>query len=449
MGAASFDDFDGVVAELAGRAPEHRIEPSLQRISRLCELLGDPQRTFPVIHVTGTNGKTSTTRMIESLLRAFGLRTGMFTSPHLVDPRERIAFDARPISVPRFLDAWNDIAPYVDLVDEQSLAEGGIRLSTFETYVGLAFAAFADAPVDVAIIEVGMGGSWDATNVADGQVCVITPIALDHAEYLGSTPALIAREKAGIIKPGSLAVLARQELQAAEVLLERCAVVDAAVAREGLEFDLLERSPAVGGQVLTLRGLAGAEIDDVFLPLLGEHQGFNAALALAATEGFLGGGGGPLDPIAIRAGFGSVTSPGRLEVAAHEPTVILDAAHNPHGARALAVAVNEAFLFDRVIGVLGVLADKDAIGILRELEPVLDEVIITRPTSPRAMAPADLARLAAEVFGPNRVRVVESPALAVDAARAAAGQAPGTGVVVTGSIVLIGQAKERLEVTSA
>ena len=444
MGAASFNE---AVSALHDRAPEHRIEPSLQRIARLCELLGDPQRTFPVVHVTGTNGKTSTARMIESLLRAFGLRTGLFTSPHLNDPRERIALDAQPISASRFVDTWNDIAPYVALVDEWSLDSGGIRLSTFEAYVGLALAAFADAPVDVAIIEVGMGGTWDATNVADGQVCVITPVALDHTDYLGPTAASIAQEKAGIIKPGSLAVLARQELEVAEVLLERCAVVDAAVAREGLEFELLARAPAVGGQVLTLRGLAGAQIDDVFLPLLGEHQGHNAALALAATEGFLGGGSGPLDPIAIRAGFGSVTSPGRLEVASHEPTVILDAAHNPHGARALAQALTEGFLFDRVIGVLGVLADKDAVGILEALEPVLDDVIITAPTSPRALAAGDLARLAEQVFGSTRVRIIESPALAVDAARDAASAAPGTGVVVTGSIVLIGQAKERLEVT--
>lgn len=438
-----------VFADLDARAPEHRIEPSLERIRRLCALLGDPQQAFPIVHVTGTNGKTTTARMIESLLRAFGLRTGLFTSPHLVDPRERITFDGRPITPARLLDTWRDIAPYVDIVDTQSLAEGGIRLSTFEVYVALAYAAFADAPIDVAVVEVGMGGAWDATNVADGHVCVITPIAMDHAEYLGDTTVRIAGEKAGIIKEGSFAVLASQDVDVAQVLLERCALVGATVAREGLEFELLARAPAVGGQVLSLRGLAQEEIDDVFLPVMGAHQAHNAAVAMAATEAFLGGGSGSLDPIAIRAGFGSVTSPGRLEVAGHEPTVIVDAAHNPHGARALAEALGEGFLFDRVIGVVGILAAKDAHGILEALEPVLDEVIVTAPRSPRALPAVDLAGIAVEIFGRARVRVVDRVALAVDQARADASSVPGTGVVITGSVVLVGEAKTRLEVTGA
>jgi len=438
-----------LASELADRAGEHRIEPSLTRIVRLCDLLGDPQRSFPVIQVTGTNGKTSTSRMIESLLRAFGLRTGLFTSPHLVDPRERIALDGRPVSPSRLLDTWQDIAPYVAVVDAESLSAGGIRLSTFEVYVALAFATFADAPIDVGVIEVGMGGTWDATNVADAQVSVVMPIGLDHAEYLGDTPARIAAEKAGIIKAGSIAVLARQDLDVAQVLLERCAQVDATPAREGVEFELTHRAPAVGGQVLSIRGLAGTEIDDVFLPLFGEHQGHNAAAALAATEAFLGGGSGALDPVAIRAGFSTVSSPGRLEVAAQHPTVILDAAHNPHGAHALARALTEGFLFDRIIAVVGVLADKDARGILQALESVVDEVIVTSVSSPRALPSAELAQLAAEIFGAARVSVVELPELAVDAARERALDAPGTAVLITGSVVLVGQAKTRLEVTAA
>ena len=223
-----------LLTDLKARWPENRIEPSLARIASVVELLGDPQRTYPVIHVTGTNGKTSTARMIEALLRAVGLRTGLFTSPHLLDPRERICFDGQPISAGRFLRTWDDIAPFVELVDARSVADGGIPLSFFEVMTAMAYAAFADAPVDVAIVEVGMGGAWDATNVADGMVAVVTPIDIDHVEYLGETIALIAREKAGIIKADAFAVLARQELPAAEALLARSVEMNATVAREGL-----------------------------------------------------------------------------------------------------------------------------------------------------------------------------------------------------------------------
>ena len=294
-----------VEAEILARTPEHDLTPTLDRIAAVVELMGHPQRTFPVIHVTGTNGKTSTTRMIERLLREFGLRTGRFTSPHLHDIRERIAFDGEPISPEKFVEAYDEVAPYLATVDARSAAAGQPLLSYFEVLVAMAYAAFADAPVDVAVVEVGLGGEWDATNVADGQVSVVTPIALDHERFLGSTTVEIATEKAGIIKPGRFAVIAQQDVEVAEVLLEKAASVGATVAREGLEFGVLSREVALGGQQLTLRGLGG-DYEELFLPLHGAHQAGNAACALAAVEAFLGAGERTLEP---RAGAGCVRRP--------------------------------------------------------------------------------------------------------------------------------------------
>ncbi len=432
-------------SELETRWPENQIEPTLARIAALTDLLGSPQAAYPVIHVTGTNGKSSTARMIESLLRSCGLRTGLFTSPHLVDARERICFDGEPVSAERLLATWDEISPYVGVVDANSTADGGVPLSYFEIMTALAFAAFADAPVDVAIVEVGLGGGWDSTNVADGAVAVITPIGLDHRDYLGDSLAQIAREKAGIIKTGAIAVIGQQELEAAEVLLEQVAQVDAVVAREGLEFGVAGRGIAVGGQVLVLRGL-NAEYDEVFLPLFGEHQAHNAAVALAASEAFLGGAG-PLDPDLVRAGFATVTSPGRLEVVRRSPTIIVDAAHNPHGAAALARAIDDSFDFTSLVGVVGVLADKDALGILVALEPCLHRIVITQPSSARAMDAAELGALAEEAFGPDRVFVEPELPEALDRASALAeesGQYGGAGVLVTGSVVLVGDARRLL-----
>lgn len=438
------DDLTTLWSALEHRWPENVIEPTLARIAALTDLLGTPQASFPVIHVTGTNGKTSTARMIESLLRAYGLRTGLFTSPHLTDARERICLDGEPISAARLLATWAEVEPYVAVVDANSLADDGAPLSYFEILTTLAFAAFADAPVDVAVVEVGMGGGWDSTNVAHGAVSVITPIGLDHREYLGDTIELIAREKSGIIKPDAIAVLAQQELAAAEVLLERSVEVGASVVREGIEFGVLARSMAVGGQLLTLRGLA-AEYDEVFLPLFGEHQAHNASVALAAVQAFLGGVGA-LDADVVREGFASVTSPGRLEVVRRSPTVVVDAAHNPHGAQALARALEDSFDFTHLVGVVGVLADKDALGILLALEPVLDRVVVTTPSSPRAMDADALGALAAEAFSDDRVFVEPELADALDRAIALAeesGQYAG-GVLVTGSVVLVGAARSLL-----
>lgn len=271
-------------AEILARRPEHAIEPTLDRMAALVSILGDPQRSYPVVHITGTNGKTSTARMIESLLRARGLRTGLFTSPHLSSIRERIMVDGQPVSAETFVAAYDELAPYLAMVDGQQATQ----LSFFEVLTGLAFAIFADVPVDVAVIEVGLGGTWDATNIADGAVAVVTPISLDHTAYLGGTVEEIATDKAGIIKPGAVAVLAQQPLPAAEALLRRVVTVGASVVREGLEFGVLSRDLAVGGQRLDLRGLRG-DYTDIALPLFGAYQAGNAAVALAAVEAFAGG----------------------------------------------------------------------------------------------------------------------------------------------------------------
>ena len=431
-----------LVKDLMARWPENRIEPSLTRIASVVELLGDPQRTYPVIHVTGTNGKTTTSRVIESLLRQFGLRTGLFTSPHLLDARERICFDGQPISPARFARTWQDVKPYVELVDSRSLADGGIALSFFEVMTAMAFASFADAPVDVAIVEVGMGGAWDATNVADGSVCVITPIGMDHTEYLGETIEEIATEKSGIIKAGSQVILAQQGLAAAEILLARCALAGASISREGIEFSVESRDVAIGGQMLTIQGLHG-RYDDLFVPLFGDHQAQNASVGLAAVEAFLATDV-QLDVETVREGFLMVSSPGRLEIVRRSPTVIVDAAHNPHGAVALAAAVAESFDFESLVGVVGILGEKDAQGVLIALESVLDHIVVTTPTSVRALPAEDLAVIAGDIFGEERVWIEPKLADALDRAVTLAEEVNdygGAGVLVTGSVVLAGEAK--------
>ncbi|QJY50668.1 bifunctional folylpolyglutamate synthase/dihydrofolate synthase [Pseudonocardia broussonetiae] len=417
------------------------MEPSTERIAALVDVLGEPHRGYPVVHLTGTNGKTSTARMVDALLTEIGLRTGRYTSPHLQRATERINIDNRPITPERYVGVYRDVEPFLDIID----AKAG-RLSKFEVLTAMGFSAFADAPVEAGIVEVGLGGRWDATNVADATVAVITPIGLDHAEFLGSDILGIAREKAGIIKPGSVAVLATQDKDVAAVLLERCVEVDAQVAREGAEFGVAEREIAVGGQRIALRGLSGM-YDDIFLPLHGEHQASNAALALAAAEALIGAGPKqPLDPDAVRAAFAGVTSPGRLErLAAGQgvPTVLVDAAHNPHGARALAAALTTEFRFTRLVGVLAVMRDKDARGILTELEPVLHEVVVTSSSSARAMDADELGALATEVFGPDRVSVEPVLRAAVEQAGELAeeGGESGVGVVVTGSVVTAGETR--------
>lgn len=432
---------DEVYAAILERAPENDIDPTLDRVLAVCELLGDPQRAFRVVHITGTNGKTSTSRMVERLLREHGLRTGRFTSPHLTRVTERIAIDGEPISDERFVEVWQDVAPYVHMVDVRSLEQGGTRLSFFEVFTVMAFAAFADAPVEVAVLEVGMGGRWDATNVADGDVAVILPVALDHERYLGHTLVEIASEKAGIIKDGATVVLAPQHDDVEGVLLQAAAEHGARVVRDGVDLAVVDRQIAVGGQLLTLRGMGGVYAD-VFLPLYGEHQAHNALAALAAVEALVNGGAA-LDGDVMGAAFADVDSPGRLEVVRTSPTVLVDAAHNPAGVAALVEAVEEAFEFTRLVGVVGVLEDKDPENILAGLEPLLAEVVITRVSSPRSMDVHDLAEIAIDVFGEDRVHVEERLDAAIDlaVARAESEEDYGSGVLVTGSVVLVAEAR--------
>ena len=438
------ETFEEVEDALLSRWPETRLEPSLDRIRAFTALLGDPQRGYPVIQLTGTNGKTSTSRMIETLLRALDLRAGRFSSPHLERMTERISIDGEPLTDDEFVRAFNDVAPYLQIVDDSQEHP----VSFFEAVVAMAYAAFADAPVDVAVVEVGMGGSWDATTVADAAVAVVLPVAVDHAAYLGDTPAAIAVEKAGIIKPGSIAVLAQQEAEVAAVLLERAEEVGASVVREGVDFGVVSRVPAVGGQVISLQGLR-ARYDDLLLPLYGAHQAQNAAVALAAVEAFVGGDA--IDDEVVRAAFGAATSPGRLEIVRRSPTIVLDAAHNPHGAVATAAAIEDSFTFSPLIGVIGVMADKDHEGLLTALEPHLAHVVCTQNSTERALPAARLAAAAREIYGDDRVSVAPRLADAIEQAAtlAEAGEAFGDplgsgAVLVTGSVITAGEARALL-----
>jgi dihydrofolate synthase/folylpolyglutamate synthase len=399
--------------------------------------------------------------MIDALLRGRGLRTGRFTSPHLVSIRERICVDGAPVSPERFVEAYEEILPYVGLVDDRH----PVAMSFFEVLTGMAFAIFADTPIDVMILEVGVGGRLDCTNVADGVVAVVTPIAIDHTRLLGSTIEEIAGEKAGIIKPGATAVLAQQSLPAAEVLLRHAAQIGATVAREGVEFGVLSHELAVGGQQLVLRGLRGT-YEDVFLPLYGVHQAGNAACALAAVEAFAGvsdavssvssvavssdAGGETLDPGLVREAFAKVSSPGRLEIIRRSPTIIIDASHNPAGLAATVAAVQETFTFTRLAGVFAASGDKDVAGMLAELEPLLDEIVVTRNSSDRSMEASEVAELAVEIFGEERVAAAGRLDDAIEAAVALADEAVvagvpgGGGVLITGSVITAGDARKLL-----
>jgi dihydrofolate synthase/folylpolyglutamate synthase len=428
---------DAIEAALLARWPETRIAPTLERIAALTDILGSPQLTYPTIHVGGTNGKTSTSRMIDSLLFEMGLRTGRFTSPHLESYLERISINGQPINAAELIFSYNDISPYLDLMD--SKFENPI--SFFEAITALAFAAFAEHPIDVGVIEVGMGGEWDATNVVQAGVSVITPIGFDHMEYLGNTLTEIAKTKSGILKTGGFGVLAQQEPEAAIELLRKAAEVGIEVAREGVEYSLASRAVAVGGQLISISGL-NESFEDIFLPLHGKHQAANAATALVAVEAFFGDTA--LDHDAVRAGFAAATSPGRCEVVHRDPTILLDAAHNPHGAKALAETIESEFTFDEVIGVVASFGDKDVRGILLALEPILNEIIVTSNSSPRAMKLSDLEKLAIEIFGKDRVTAIESLAAAIDQAIKDAKRPlsdDSVGVLITGSVITVGESR--------
>jgi dihydrofolate synthase/folylpolyglutamate synthase len=385
--------------------------------------------------------------MIDALLREFGMRTGRYTSPHLRDVTERIALDGRPLDAEKFAETYDDIAPYLELVDGRHPD----RLTFFEVLTGMAFAAFADAPVDVGVIEVGLGGRWDATNVIDAPVAVITPIGLDHMQFLGDTIEAIAAEKADIVHPGAILVTGPQPVAAVPVIDARAVAVGATQVRAGVDFGVRRRAVAVGGQLLDLQGLGG-EYDEVFLPLYGAHQAGNAVTAVAAVEAFFGlrggvaEGRGPLNPDAVRAAFAAVTSPGRMEIVRGSPTVILDGAHNPAGAAALAAALEESFTFERLVAVVAVLDDKDAAGLFEMLDPVVTSVVVSQNSSPRALPVDDLAAVAVDVLGDARVEVAPRLDDAIEAAVTTAEEdlVGGSGVLVTGSIVTVGEARTLL-----
>ena len=426
-----------VLEEINRRWPEDKIAPSLGRIAALMDLLGSPQKAAPMIHITGTNGKGSTAIVIEALLRAQGLRTGRYSSPHLIDPRERICVDGQPISEEEFDRVWADIEPYVRMVDDQLI--DGVAMTQFEVLTGMAYAEFADAPVDVMVVEVGMGGSWDATNIADATVAVFTPISLDHTEYLGDSLEDIAAEKAGIIKSESHVVLAGQEPSVARVLLERCVELGIPVVREGVDFALLDRQMAVGGQVVRLESAAGP-VGDLYLPLYGESMAHNAVLAVAAVEALDGMRG--LDPSVIEDGFNEVVAPARTERVHVSPPIVIDTCHNPAAVASALDTMDEAFAFAPQIGVWGMMADKDVDTVLALLEPRVSMLIVTQATTPRAMPALDLAVHAAQVFGEDRVLVRPDLPDAIDTAVGLADEAgAGAGIFLAGSAALAGQAR--------
>jgi dihydrofolate synthase/folylpolyglutamate synthase len=428
---------DAIEQALLARWPETRIEPTLERIAALVDILGSPQLTYPTIHVGGTNGKTTTSRMIDSLLFEMGLRTGRFTSPHLESYLERISINGEAIDPKALIFSFNDISAYLDLMDEKFEHP----ISFFEAITALAFVAFAEHPIDVGIIEVGMGGEWDATNVIDADVSVLMPVGLDHTEYLGETLTEIAQTKAGIIKENGFVVLAQQEPEVAKELLKRAATVGADVAREGVEYSVLTRSLAVGGQLLTIQGIKET-YEDIFLPLHGKHQASNAAAALVAVEAFFGDQ--DLDIEAVRAGFAHVNSPGRCEIVHRDPTIILDAAHNPHGAAAITETLQSEFTFDDVIGVFAPMGDKDVAGILLELEQVMDSIIVTSNSSTRAMEVSKLEKIAIEIFGVDRVFTSATLAEALERAIKDSVRPLSEdtiGILVTGSVVTVGEAR--------
>ena len=427
-----------IEAALMKRWPESKIEPSLDRIATLVDALGSPQLSYPTVHIGGTNGKTSTSRMIDALFSELEYRTGRFTSPHLESFLERISIKGEAINPAELIATYNDIALYLDLIDSRS----EVPISYFEALTALAFVAFAEHPVDIGIIEVGMGGDWDATNIVQSAVSVLMPIGLDHTEYLGETIEEIARTKAGIIKPESHVVLAAQEPEVARILLEKVVEKSAIPYREGLEFALIKRDIAVGGQLISVRGVHG-EYTDIYLPLHGAHQAANAAVAIATVEAFVGV---KLDEDLVRTAFANVSSPGRLEILHRDPTVIVDAAHNPHGAAALADTIRNEFDFESIFCVLGILGEKDVKGVLKALEPVVDRLIVTKSDSPRALPVADLFTEAVQVFGTERVFKEEDLNSAITYAMEQAtliNQVSDgvSAVVITGSVVTAGSAR--------
>lgn len=415
------------VAALDARVPT-RMVPDLDRIRALVDLLAHPERTYPSIHITGTNGKTTTAIVATEVLRAAGLLVGTYTSPHLATPRERLAFDGAPISEQEFAGLLAYLTPFLERVD----AQVG-RVTWFETMTAMALTWFADKSVQAGVIEVGMGGAWDATNVVEAPVAVITEVAVDHPE-LGSTPVEVAREKAGIVKESAVVVTAERDQAVLEVIAGRCAERDAELRRAGEAFAILDRRPAAGGQALALR-LGERRYEDLFLPLLGPRLAEDALLGVAAAAALLGDR--DLEDELLLEAFARVRSPGRIEVVRRRPLLVLDGAHNPDAARALAEAMRESFRWGRLWLVASILGDKDVAGVLAHLVPLADEVIVTRNESPRA---APVERLAKEVEALGRRPQVEP--VVEDAVRSTLDRAGEDDcVLVTGSLYTVGEAR--------
>ena len=415
--------------------PEHQLRPRLEPTARAASLLGDPQKSYRVIHVTGTNGKTSTSRMIERLLREHSLRTGRFTSPHLVRINERIALDGEAVSDETLVEIWNDIEPILEIVDAELVAKSEPKLTYFESLTLLAFAVFADAPIDVLVLEVGMGGEWDSTNIADGDVAVFSPIDIDHVDRLGSTISEIAKTKAGIIKPGAIVVSAKQQPEAMVQIESKTSATAERLVRFDKEFKVVSSSSEHKGQRFDLQGMAG-EYRDLFMPLYGEHQVENAALALAAVEAFLGNGERRILDDIVRVAFADVASPGRLQVISREPLTIVDGAHNPHGAKSLTKALKENFGSPKSIGILGILAGKNADKMFEIWKDSFDEVIVTASKSDRSIEVDELAALARKFWGAEKVSTASSVARALQLAQETNPEA----IVVTGSLSVVGEA---------
>ena len=426
---------DIVLEKLLLRIPENKIRPRLEPTRRAVELLGDPQRSYRVIHVTGTNGKTSTTRFIERILREHGLRTGRFTSPHLVRLNERMAIDGEPVSDEQLISVYSDIEPILEFVDQELADSGENPLTFFEALAVLGFAVFADAPVDVLVLEVGMGGAWDSTNVADGDVAVFTPIGLDHMDRLGNTLEEIADTKSGIIKSGSVVVSSVQERGVLAVLENAAKQKAEAFKLEGRDFEVIEFLPSSTGQSISISGLAGT-YGPYQAPVFGSHQGQNLAIAVAAVEAFLGGGQIQIADDILRSAISDVSSPGRLQLIRTEPNLLLDGAHNPAGALILAQALRAEFSEKPLVGVIAVLAEKDAAGLFSNLAGVFESVVITQSSSPRSMPAAELESLAIDGLG-QEVESISDFKFALERAKQRALEIDGT-VVVTGSITLVG-----------
>jgi dihydrofolate synthase / folylpolyglutamate synthase len=426
---------DIVLEKLLLRIPENKIRPRLEPTRRAVELLGDPQRSYRVIHVTGTNGKTSTTRFIERILREHGLRTGRFTSPHLVRLNERMALDGEPVSDEQLISVYSDIEPILEFVDQELAETGENPLTFFEALAVLGFAVFADAPVDVLVLEVGMGGAWDSTNVADGDVAVFTPIGLDHMERLGNTIEEIAETKSGIIKSGSLVVSSVQEPSVLAVLEKVAGQIAEGFKLEGRNFQVSEFVPSSTGQSISISGLAG-QYGPYAAPVFGSHQGQNLAVAVAAVEAFLGGGKIDIADDILRSAISDVSSPGRLQLIKTEPALLLDGAHNPAGAQILANALRAEFSDQPLVGLVAVLADKDATGLVSNLAGVFESVVITQSTSPRSMPASELELVASQSISGD-VTAISDFQLALESAKQRAREIEGM-VVVTGSITLVG-----------